>query len=58
MATDNRTTQVSHQGVTLGCVMAAILSYAKWKSFWWMFLHGILGWLYIIYYYLIAGYGD
>jgi hypothetical protein len=32
-----------------GSVMAMIISWSIWKSFWWMFLHGILGWAYIIY---------
>ena len=36
-------------GISLGSCMAAIISYSMWKSFWWMFLHGIFGWFYIIY---------
>ena len=36
-------------GVGLGAVFASIISWSMWKSFWWMFLHGILGWIYVIY---------
>ena len=42
-------------GIGLGNVIAVILSYLKWKSILYAFLHGILGWIYIIYY-LIKGY--
>ena len=54
----NQTRSTATAGISLGGAMAAIISYAKWKSFWWMFVHGVLGWFYIIYYYLLAGYGD
>ena len=36
-------------GVGLGAVFASIISWSMWKSFWWMLLHGILGWIYVIY---------
>ena len=36
-------------GVRIGVVMAFVISYSMWQSFWWMFLHGIFGWLYLIY---------
>jgi len=36
-------------GAGFGTVMACIISWSMWKSFWWMFLHGIFGWFYIIY---------
>ena len=36
-------------GIGLGTVFASIISWSMWKSFWWMFLHGILGWIYVIY---------
>ena len=37
-------------GVSLGCVIAAVVSYVHWKSIGWAILHGMLGWIYIIYY--------
>lgn len=36
-------------GVGLGTIIAVTLSYAVNKSIWWMILHGIFGWFYVIY---------
>jgi hypothetical protein len=33
-----------------------VISWGKWHSFWWAMLHGILGWIYVAYYFLIAKY--
>ena len=38
-------------GIGVGNVAAAILSWTWYHSFWWMILHGWLGWFYIIYAY-------
>jgi len=35
--------------VGLGSVLAAVISAALNHSFWWGFLHFILGWLYVLY---------
>ena len=37
-------------GVSLGCVIAAVVSYVHWQSIGWAILHGMLGWIYVIYY--------
>ena len=37
-------------GVTLGAVLAVVISYVKWGSIPWAILHGVLGWIYVIYY--------
>lgn len=52
---DNRTQTVSN-GLGFGAVFAMILSWTTWHSFWWTLLHGFFGWLYVIYYFLIANY--
>ncbi len=36
--------------IGLGAVLAVVISYVKWKSIGWAILHGILGWIYVIYY--------
>ena len=36
-------------GIRAGSLFAAIISYSMWKSFWWMLLHSIFGWAYVIY---------
>ena len=37
-------------GVTLGSALAMIISYVQWNSIGWAILHGIFGWVYVIYY--------
>lgn len=37
-------------GIGLGSVIAIVISYMKWHSIGWAILHGVLGWLYVIYY--------
>jgi hypothetical protein len=40
----------SSGGLGIGSVIAVVLSYMKWHSILWAVLHGIFGWLYVIYY--------
>lgn len=44
---------VSFGGLGLGCALATVISYVNWQSIGWAILHGVLGWIYVIYY-LIA----
>ena len=44
------TDKTVHTGVSFGCVIAAVISYTHWQSIGWAILHGILGWIYVIYY--------
>lgn len=37
-------------GVTFGTVLAAVISYHAYASVGWAVLHGVLGWIYVIYY--------
>jgi hypothetical protein len=37
-------------GIGFGSAAAMILSYAKWHSIWWMLLHGVFSWFYVIYF--------
>jgi hypothetical protein len=45
---------VSSTGIGMGCALAMILSWTKNASILWAILHGILSWIYVIYY-AIAG---
>ncbi|HWK03511.1 MAG TPA: hypothetical protein VNS58_07760 [Puia sp.] len=36
-------------GVGLGTIIAVVVSWSRNKSILWAIIHGILGWLYIIY---------
>lgn len=42
-------------GVSIGSILAAYLSWTKNKSILWAIIHFILGWLYVIYYFLSGG---
>ncbi len=37
-------------GITFGSALAMVISYINWHSVGWAILHGILGWVYVIYY--------
>lgn len=37
-------------GITFGAVLAMVISYHAYSSIGWAILHGILGWIYVIYY--------
>ncbi len=38
------------KGLSFGAALAMIISYAAWGSIPWAILHGILGWVYVLYY--------
>ena len=44
-------------GIGLGTIIAVVLSWSRNKSILWAIIHGILGWLYVIYV-IIAGKKD
>ena len=37
-------------GISFGSALAIVISYCAWHSIGWAILHGILGWVYVIYY--------
>lgn len=37
-------------GISFGSCLAIVVSYTAWHSIPWAILHGILGWIYVIYY--------
>lgn len=42
--------EVVSSGIGMGTALAMILSFSKWHSVLWAILHGIFGWVYVIYY--------
>ena len=36
--------------IGLGSIIAVAISYYKWHSIIWAIIHGILGWIYVVYY--------
>ena len=41
---------VVHNGIGLGSAIAVAISWSQNKSIFWAIIHGILSWLYVIYY--------
>ena len=37
-------------GISFGSCLAIVISYVKWQSIFWAIIHGILSWIYVIYY--------
>lgn len=38
------------KGVTFGSVLAMVISFATWKSVGWAIIHGLMGWVYVVYF--------
>lgn len=49
MAKDNGSS-VAKSGISFGCALAMVISYVKWQSIGWAIVHGLLSWIYVIYY--------
>ena len=52
---ENRTTIVEEtvkSGITFGSALAMVISYTTWKSVGWAIFHGLLSWVYVIYFIL------
>ena len=41
--------------IAFGNCLAMVVSYANWYSIGWAIIHGLLGWVYVIYFFLIHG---
>ena len=39
-------------GISFGSCLAMIISFVQWKSIGWAILHGMLSWIYVIYYFI------
>ena len=42
-------------GVSFGCALAMVISYVNWNSIFWAIIHGLLSWVYVIYYLIMYG---
>lgn len=40
------------KGVSFGSALAMVISYCTWKSVGWAIVHGLFGWVYVIYFIL------
>jgi hypothetical protein len=39
-------------GISFGACLAMIISYTAWHSIPWAIFHGLLSWLYVLYYFI------
>ena len=37
-------------GITFGSALAMVISYTTWRSVGWAIVHGLLSWVYVIYF--------
>ena len=42
--------QTVQGGITFGSALAMVISYVNWHSVGWAIFHGLLSWVYVIYY--------
>ena len=52
---DNKSINVKKtvkSGITFGSALAMVISYTTWKSVGWAIFHGLLSWVYVIYFLL------
>ncbi len=40
-------------GISFGSALAMVISYTAWHSIGWAIFHGLLSWVYVIYYALV-----
>jgi len=56
MSNENKRTTVINKtiksGITFGSALAMVISYTTWRSIGWAIFHGLLSWLYVIYFIL------
>lgn len=48
-----RNQTVVKEGITFGCALAMVISYTAWRSVFWAIIHGLLSWVYVIYYLIV-----
>ena len=48
-----RATKVAKSGITFGTCLAMVISYVNWHSVFWAIIHGLLSWVYVIYFVIV-----
>lgn len=51
----NTSVSIGKESIGMGAAIAIVISYVKWHSIGWAIFHGILGWVYVIYYVIKYG---
>ena len=47
---NENTKKAVKNGITFGTCLAMVISYKSWNSVGWAIFHGLLSWLYVIYF--------
>ena len=47
---NENTKEAAKKGITFGTCLAMVISYTTWHSVGWAIVHGLLSWLYVIYF--------
>ena len=50
MAKNKNVTNTVKSGITFGSALAMVISYCNWHSIGWAVIHGLMSWIYVIYY--------
>lgn len=56
METGNTTTIIKKtvkSGISFGSALAMVISYTTWHSIFWAIIHGLFGWIYVIYFIIV-----
>ena len=53
--TNQTVEKTAKSGIGFGAVLAIVISYTRWHSIGWAIVHGLLNWIYVIYY--VINYG-
>lgn len=48
-------TKTVKTGISFGSALAMVISYTNWHSVLWAILHGLLSWIYVIYFVIRYG---
>lgn len=46
-------TGTAKAGISFGSCLAMVISYTSWHSIFWAIIHGLLGWIYVIYFVIV-----
>lgn len=47
---DSTVRKTVKSGITFGSALAMVISYSNWHSIGWAIIHGLMSWIYVIYY--------
>lgn len=47
---DSTVSKTVKSGITFGSALAMVISYSNWHSIGWAIIHGLMSWIYVIYY--------